>query len=62
MTTLSGRSPVNGRTEVVNVYTAQLRNGELFYFAAVAPQDESIRYNTAFRTMMNSIRFSDSNL
>ncbi len=61
-TTLSGRSPVNGRTEVVNLYTAQLRSGELFYFAAVAPQDERTRYNNAFRTIMNSIRFSDSNL
>lgn len=61
-TTLSGRSPVNGRIEVVNLYTAQLQNGEVFYFAAVAPQDEGARYNNAFRTIMNSIRFSDSRL
>lgn len=62
VTQLSGRSPIYGSTEVVTIYTAQLRNGEMFYFAAVAPQNAPARYNTAFRGMLNSIRLSDSNL
>ncbi|MDM7921855.1 MAG: M48 family metallopeptidase [Pyrinomonadaceae bacterium] len=62
VTQLSGRSPVTGRTEVVTIYTAQLRSGELFYFAAISPQDAPTRYNTAFRSMLNSIRLNDSNM
>ena len=58
-TTLSGRSPVTGRTEIVNVYTTQLRTGQLFYVVAIAPEDESSTYNYAFRNMIRSIRLSD---
>ncbi len=58
-TQLSGTSPVTRRVEVVTIYTTQLRNGELFYVAAVSPQNEASRYNNAFRTMVNSIRLSD---
>jgi len=56
---LSGRSPVTGRTELVTIYTAQLRNGQLFYAVTVAPDDESYNYSTTFRNMMNSIRLND---
>lgn len=55
---LSGRSPVTGETEVVTVYVTQLRSGEMFWLATVAPQDETYSYNNAFRTMINSIRLS----
>lgn len=58
-TVLAGRSPVTGETEVVTIYTSQLRNGQLFYVATVAPQNESSRYNSAFRSMLNSIRLND---
>ncbi len=58
-TVLSGRSPITGRTEVVNIYTTQLRNGTLMYIAAVAPQDESSRYSSAFRNVLRSIQISD---
>ena len=58
-TVLSGNSPVTGKTEIVNVYTTQLRNGSLMYVAAVAPQDESSRYNSAFRNFVNSIQIND---
>ena len=58
-TVLSGRSPLTGRTEIVNIYTTQLRNGALMYIAAVAPQDESSRYNSAFRNVLSSIRIND---
>lgn len=56
MTTLAGRSPVTNRTEVVYVYTVQLRNGNILTIAAVAPEDELFRYNSAFSTMLNSMR------
>lgn len=55
----SGRSPVTGRDELVTIYTAQLRNGQLFYVVTVVPGDESYSYNGAFRSILNSIRFSD---
>ena len=58
-TVLSGNSPVTGKTEIVNVYTIQLSNGSLMYVAAVAPQDESSRYNSAFRNFVNSIQIND---
>ncbi|MGI9056535.1 MAG: hypothetical protein ACR2F2_12120, partial [Pyrinomonadaceae bacterium] len=60
-TTLSGRSPVTGETENATVYTTQLRNGQLFYIVAVAPADESSRYNIAFRNLISSIRLNDQN-
>ena len=58
-TMLSGRSPVTGRTEYAIIYTTQLRNGNLFYVVAVAPQNESYRYNRAFNNMVRSIRLND---
>jgi Zn-dependent protease with chaperone function len=61
MITLSGRSPVYGRTEVVTIYTTQLSSGDMFYFAAVAPEDQSYRYNNTFRNMVSSIRLNDGN-
>ena len=60
-TTLSGRSPVTGKSENATVYMTQLRNGQLFYVVAVSPTDESSRYNVAFRNMLRSIRLSDQN-
>ncbi|HEV3468693.1 MAG TPA: M48 family metallopeptidase [Pyrinomonadaceae bacterium] len=39
-TTLSGRSPVTGRNEIVRVVMTTLRNGEMFYMAQVAPNNE----------------------
>lgn len=57
--TLTGQSPVNRRNESVRVYTAKLRNGDLFYFIAVAPQNELTRYNSAFQNALNSIRLND---
>ncbi len=57
--TLSGRSNVTGRTEVVTVFTARLRSGDLFFVAAVSPQDEASRYNSVFRNLVSSIRLND---
>ncbi len=58
-TVLSGRSPVTGRTETVNIVTTQLRNGNLMYIAAVAPSDEASRYNSAFSNVLRSIQIND---
>jgi len=58
-TALSGRSPVTGRAEVVSIFTAPLRNGDLLYIAAVAPEEEVHQYTGAFRDMVASIRLND---
>lgn len=57
--TLAGRSPVTGRTEIVNLFTTQLRNGQLLYVAMVAPESESSSYNNTFRNILRSIRLND---
>jgi hypothetical protein len=57
--TLSGRSPVTGRDEVVTVYTVQLRSGNLLTIAAVSPETDVYRYNAAFRNIVNSIQLMD---
>lgn len=56
---LSGRSPVTNRTEVVNVYTTQLRNGQLFYIAMVSPESDSSVYSGTFRNLIRSVRLTD---
>jgi predicted Zn-dependent protease len=58
-TVLSGRSPVTNRTENVTIYTVGLRNGQLFYFITVVPNDESYAYNATFRNILNSVRLND---
>ncbi len=58
-TEVSGISPVTRRTEVVRVYTTQLRNGALFYTVTVVPNTEAYSYNRAFQNMISSIRFND---
>ncbi|MEO8650024.1 MAG: M48 family metallopeptidase [Acidobacteriota bacterium] len=58
-TILSGRSPVTGRTENVTVYTALLRNGELFTVSTVAPENDSYAYNASFQNLLRSISLND---
>lgn len=58
-TTLAGRSPVTNNSEVVVVYTVQLRSGNLLTIAAVVPEAESGRYSNAFRTMLNTLQLND---
>lgn len=55
---LTGRSPITNRNENVVVYTAELRDGRVFYMITVAPESESYRYNTTFQTMLNSIQLN----
>lgn len=56
---LSGNSPITGRSEVVTIYTAQLRNGDLFYMATVVAEDESGTYSYTFRNMLGSLQLYD---
>jgi len=58
-TVLAGNSPVTRRNEVVTIYTTQLRNGQLFYLAMVAPEGESSSYNNTFRNLIRSVRLND---
>lgn len=68
-TTLSGRnglvatltnvSEVTRRGEIVTVFTTLLRDGNLFYCIAVAPQDEYQAYQRSFQRVAQSIRLSD---
>lgn len=59
VTTLSGRSPVTNRTELVTVYTTQLGNGQMIYFDMVVPENQSSSYANTFRSILNSVRFND---
>jgi hypothetical protein len=68
-TSLSGRnglvaslnnvSEVTGRRETVTVFTTLLRDGNLFYCIAVAPQDEYQAYQRSFQRVAQSIRLTD---
>jgi hypothetical protein len=58
-TSATGTSPVTGRTELVNIYTTQLRNGSVFYAITVVPQNESYQYSSAFRNVLASIQLFD---
>ena len=58
-TTLTGRSPITGQNETVNIYTVQARNGNLLAIATVAPQTESTRYRNVFTTMLRSLQIND---
>ncbi|MGH9947624.1 MAG: M48 family metallopeptidase [Pyrinomonadaceae bacterium] len=55
---LFGRSPVTVRNEVVNIYTAQLRNGYVFYAITVVPESEEFRYRNTFREVINSVNLN----
>lgn len=56
---LSNVNEATGRSEVVNVITTQLRNGELLYMITVSPVDEARNFNTAFNNIHRSIRLND---
>ncbi|MCA1626647.1 MAG: M48 family metallopeptidase [Acidobacteria bacterium] len=57
--TFAGRAPSTGQTEVVNIVTTQLRDGNLFYMAAVAPQNDYRNYQSAFNNILRSIQLND---
>jgi hypothetical protein len=56
--TLSNQNEATGRNEVVIVYTTMLRNGDLFYVIALAPQDEYTNYQGVFQYVLRSIQLN----
>ena len=57
-TLLSNVSDVTGGEERIDVYTALLRDGTLFYMLGVAPRDEYGDYDPAFKKVVKSIQFA----
>jgi Zn-dependent protease with chaperone function len=57
-TTLVGRSPRLGHTEVVNVYTVQSRDGSLAYVVGVAPQNDYRVYQRTFNDILSSVNLN----
>ena len=57
-TTLSNVNEATGRPESVRLITTQLRNGQLFYMVAVAPQNER-NFDSAFNNVLRSVRIND---
>ncbi|MDQ2921973.1 MAG: M48 family metallopeptidase [Acidobacteriota bacterium] len=58
-TTLSNTNEATGQPEIITVVTTQLRNGELFYMIAVAPENEWSSYQAAFRNILRSVQIND---
>ncbi|HVF45861.1 MAG TPA: M48 family metalloprotease [Pyrinomonadaceae bacterium] len=56
--TLTGRSPITGQNERVTIVTTTLGNGQVFYMAAVSPQNEYGTYQQAFNNILRSLRLS----
>jgi uncharacterized caspase-like protein len=57
-TTLSGRSPIKGNMERVTIVAVLLSGGQVFYMAAVSPQDEYTNYQRAFNDILRSLKLN----
>jgi len=57
--TLSNINEATGRSEVVQVVTTQLRNGELLYMIAVSPDNEYNSYQSVFQNILRSLQLND---
>lgn len=55
---IAGQSSVTGRTEIVTVYTTQLRDGNLFYMMTVVPQGEQRNYAVVFQNILRSLQLN----
>ena len=58
-TALSNRSEATGRPETIELYTARLRDGSLFYVLGVAPTDEFRDYTGVFDRVVRSLKIND---
>ena len=56
---LTNRNEGTGQNEIVNVITSQLRNGELFYLIAVAPNNDYNNYQSVFQNVLRSLQLND---
>jgi beta-barrel assembly-enhancing protease len=57
-TVLSNISDATGGQEVIDVYTALLGDGSLFYVLGVAPRDEYNSYSNVFQKVVRSIQLA----
>jgi Zn-dependent protease with chaperone function len=57
-TVMSNVSDVTGKTERVDLFTALMEDGTLFYVIGVAPEEEYSTYEPVFRRVASSIQFS----
>ena len=44
--------------EIINIYTALLRDGKFFYMVTVAPQNDYRNFESSFQTMLRSVQFN----
>jgi hypothetical protein len=56
-TTLANVSEATGGQETIELYTAQLADGSLFYVLCVAPREEFGTYSRSFEDVVRSIQF-----
>src|SRR5712692_2793191 len=56
---LGNINEATGRAEVVNIVTAQLRNGDLFYLITVVPDSDYYNYQNTFQNILRSVQFND---
>ncbi|HYV24553.1 MAG TPA: M48 family metallopeptidase [Pyrinomonadaceae bacterium] len=56
---LNNVNEATGRQEIVSVVTTQLRNGELLYMIAVAPNDDFANYQSVFQNILRSMQVND---
>jgi hypothetical protein len=56
---LSNVNEATGRNEIITVYTTLTRNGLLFYFITVAPNNDYNTFQSAFGNVRRSIRLND---
>ncbi|MEP7271065.1 MAG: M48 family metallopeptidase [Acidobacteriota bacterium] len=57
-TSFSNTSDATGRAEVVEIFTTQLRNGDLFYVITVVPQNEYQNYQGLFQRITRSLKIN----
>ena len=57
-TMLSNRSEVNGGSETIQVFTTQMRDGNLFYAVAVAPQNDFSSYRGVFDRVVAGVQLA----
>jgi len=58
-TVLANTSDVSGRPELVSVSTTQLRNGNMLFLIAVAPEEEYDNYEGAFQRVRQGLQITD---
>jgi Zn-dependent protease with chaperone function len=58
-TSLSNVSEVTGQSELVELSTTQLRDGQVLYLIGVAPRQEASTYSSAFRRIRQNLQIND---